>query len=172
MRHIQEKVEINLQPILKEICSHIITDKQWLQENVLCLLSNAVKYSNDGIVNVSVALKSHFEVEKQSVNGGKQIIYGSSKKHIRKVSSVSSRTRIIPMEGDECTFSSAILITNNNPEELARESYLCYEIEDNGIGISKEIMEEGLFNPFKQAERFAGGTGKSLLVLISLELMI
>jgi CheY-like chemotaxis protein len=30
---------------LTKICTHIITDKQWLQENILCLLSNAEKYS-------------------------------------------------------------------------------------------------------------------------------
>ena len=29
----------------KTICSQIITNKQWLQENILCLLSNAAKYS-------------------------------------------------------------------------------------------------------------------------------
>jgi signal transduction histidine kinase len=43
---------------ISSICSHIITDKQWLQENLLCLLSNAVKYSkrNAGNVKISVQL--------------------------------------------------------------------------------------------------------------------
>eukprot|EP00981_Chlorochromonas_danica_P000299 scaffold77_cov243-Ochromonas_danica.AAC.1 len=54
MKDIQQRVSIVLQPINKEICSCIITDKQWLQENVLCLLSNAVKYSNEGEVTISV----------------------------------------------------------------------------------------------------------------------
>jgi CheY-like chemotaxis protein len=39
------------------ICSHIITDKQWLQENILCLLSNAVKYSSEGTVTINVSLQ-------------------------------------------------------------------------------------------------------------------
>jgi signal transduction histidine kinase len=32
---------------MEEICSCIISDKQWFMENLLCLLSNAVKYSDD-----------------------------------------------------------------------------------------------------------------------------
>jgi signal transduction histidine kinase len=54
MKNIQEKIEIALRPVPKEICTHIITDKQWLQENILCLLSNAVKYSESGEVTISV----------------------------------------------------------------------------------------------------------------------
>lgn len=32
----------------------IISDKHWLIENVICLLSNAVKYSNGGAVKILV----------------------------------------------------------------------------------------------------------------------
>ncbi len=57
MKNIQDRIQIQLEPInTTEICSHIITDKQWLQENVLCLLSNAVKYSTDGQVNIRISL--------------------------------------------------------------------------------------------------------------------
>jgi CheY-like chemotaxis protein len=55
MKEIQQRIKICLKPLSKEICSHVITDKQWLQENVLCLLSNAVKYSNDGEVMIVVS---------------------------------------------------------------------------------------------------------------------
>jgi CheY-like chemotaxis protein/signal transduction histidine kinase len=58
MANIQDKVAIKLLPYKSEdICSHIITDKQWLQENILCLLSNAVKYSAGGTVTISVSLQ-------------------------------------------------------------------------------------------------------------------
>ena len=59
MKNIQERIQIELKPIEKlneSICSHIITDKQWLQENILCLLSNAVKYSTGGVVTIGVDL--------------------------------------------------------------------------------------------------------------------
>jgi signal transduction histidine kinase len=56
MKSIQNKVQIKMEQISSEICSHIITDKQWLQENLLCLLSNAAKYSLQGEVTVRVSL--------------------------------------------------------------------------------------------------------------------
>lgn len=58
MRDVQQRIQIILEPCKPdEICSHIITDKQWLQENLLCLLSNAVKYSNEGEVRIRVEKK-------------------------------------------------------------------------------------------------------------------
>jgi len=58
MSNIQEKIKIELLPFMTEqICSHIITDKQWLQENILCLLSNAVKYSAEGTVTIRILLQ-------------------------------------------------------------------------------------------------------------------
>jgi signal transduction histidine kinase len=56
MSNIQDRIVISLKPLQPEICSHIITDRQWLQENILCLLSNAVKYSAYGTVIVSITL--------------------------------------------------------------------------------------------------------------------
>eukprot|EP00981_Chlorochromonas_danica_P007306 scaffold1662_cov232-Ochromonas_danica.AAC.1 len=44
------------------------------------------------------------------------------------------------------------------------ESFLRIEIEDHGIGLSEEAMAN-LFNPFKQAQRLAGGTGLGLYSL-------
>jgi CheY-like chemotaxis protein len=56
MKNIQDRVQIILLPYSKEpIYNFIISDKQWLQENILCLLSNAVKYSNAGVVTVKVS---------------------------------------------------------------------------------------------------------------------
>ena len=91
-----QRIEISPLDLATNIATHIITDKQWLQENILCLLSNAVKYSTRGAVNVTVSL----------------------------------------------TVLDTLLV----------------EIEDTGIGIEDSVMES-LFNPFKQAQRLAGGTG-------------
>jgi signal transduction histidine kinase len=55
---LNKKTTIKLLPISHNIARNIITDKQWLQENVLCLLSNAVKYSVGGLVTVSATLQS------------------------------------------------------------------------------------------------------------------
>ncbi len=62
MTNIQNKIKISLLPYEKQkLCSHIITDKQWLQENILCLLSNAVKYSAGGEVSIRVKKLSKTE---------------------------------------------------------------------------------------------------------------
>ena len=57
MRDMQQRLEIVFDEtaLQRDICSHIITDKQWLQENLLCLLSNAIKYSSKGKVEITVA---------------------------------------------------------------------------------------------------------------------
>ena len=48
MRDFKSHLAINLLPIAPDICTHVISDRQWLQENLLCLMSNAVKYSSKG----------------------------------------------------------------------------------------------------------------------------
>ncbi len=59
MKNIQSKVFVRLDDVARDICSHIITDKQWLQENILCLLSNAVKYSSEGDVTISISMEKN-----------------------------------------------------------------------------------------------------------------
>ncbi len=58
MRGMQQdkQIELKLMTICSSVAENIITDKQWLQENILCLLSNAVKYSSSGAVSISVGL--------------------------------------------------------------------------------------------------------------------
>ena len=46
----------------------------------------------------------------------------------------------------------------------AGEAYLLFEIKDMGIGIAQDVMD-ALFAPFKQAQRFAGGTTHTVAVL-------
>jgi CheY-like chemotaxis protein/signal transduction histidine kinase len=61
IRSVQDRIKVVLSNDRKqsdrEICSHVITDKQWLQENLLCLLSNAVKYTVEGDVTLSVTVE-------------------------------------------------------------------------------------------------------------------
>jgi len=164
MRHIQEKVEINLQPILKEICSHIITDKQWLQENVLCLLSNAVKYSNGGVVTVSAVLKSFAEVEKKLFcvkrKRESSIFLPNQNSPLRlHPVSIPNYGQIIPVDCFEVPVSALASVLPESNGEI----YVCFEVEDSGIGLSEEMMT-GLFNPFKQAQRLAGGTGNDICI--------
>ncbi len=133
MRNIQERIEIKLEPLTEGTCSHIITDKQWLQENILCLLSNAVKYSTEGEVKISTTLI-------------REPLQNNISDEFSRAST-GNLSKIIPTNFEE-------------PDS----SYLLFEIEDTGIGLSEEAIKS-LFNPFKQAQRLAGGTGLGLYSL-------
>ena len=52
LRSLEGRVSIIIDPVPTNICQHVITDKGWLTENLLCLFSNAIKYSSVGFVNV------------------------------------------------------------------------------------------------------------------------
>ena len=122
--HSHSNIEIKIAPLAQDICSHVITDKQWLLENLLCMLSNAAKYSQKGCVDVSVDLVPNARLsKKQNSDDG------------------------APSE----------------KEEIASQC-LRFQVTDTGVGLSAEAME-GLFNPFKQAQRLAGGTGLGLFSL-------
>lgn len=48
---------VRILPLPSSLCPCIITDKHWLQENIMCLISNAIKYSAMGEVTVNVKLQ-------------------------------------------------------------------------------------------------------------------
>ena len=85
---------------------NIFTDRQFLMDNILCLVSNACKYSDVGsTVEVKISLVDEYALESVKIS-----------------------------------------------------------VTDSGIGISQE-MKSRLFQPFKQAQRRAGGTGLGLYSL-------
>ncbi len=62
MASASEEQNIQFAPPPRDIYSHIIADAQWLQENVLCLLNNAVKYSSHGVITLALFLLSEAAV--------------------------------------------------------------------------------------------------------------
>jgi signal transduction histidine kinase len=59
IRGLQHSVAVSFQGCDECICSHVITDKHWLQENIFCYLSNAIKHTpDDGLISVSCKLQS------------------------------------------------------------------------------------------------------------------
>lgn len=187
MLNLQEKCTIVFNGFQEtKICSHVITDKGWLQENILCLLSNSVKYSNGGEIEIKIGLILDMEqVKKRSFTVFEEVIIPpqpadsspslSSKlqcvieKTIRSSASTSRKKGLVYVcaEGaadDPHSLSSSG--TNNKSRSISRNGhgYLLFEVSDRGIGISEEAMTK-LFNPFKQAQRLAGGTGLGLYSL-------
>lgn len=246
MHSLQTKVNIRLLPISNDFCPYIITDKQWLQENILCLLSNAVKYSHEGEVTVRMFLhpsndglatnkqqqllhqppstknrtsftSTNANTNKESPTSNSAKIHhcdsmmddesciledsysptvgiaspSSSKRFeesLRLDRGVTNHTNSTDLMGPAAIFNLSSNSSNKSfsskstmqdklgsrsmlvidiPDNSARSSntpFLVIEIEDTGIGLSEEAMEN-LFNPFKQAQRLAGGTGLGLYSL-------
>jgi len=188
MSNIQEKIKIELLPIAGEICSHIITDKQWLQENVLCLLSNAVKYSAAGTVTIRMCLQEVNAAEEAQESSSAELVEEEreekeddldSSKHsyslpsflppLRMTSilfdttaSMGSTPQIHPTNSTTADVQPPLLLQRSFLQQYAHTSCkhrLRFEVEDHGIGLDEEGMQ-GLFNPFQRAQRLAGGTGK------------
>ncbi len=181
MRNIQSRIPIGVNPELPEdLCPYIITDKQWLQENVLCLLSNAVKYSSSGSVQIRLSLVDEKELcgssqcnsaisdplsihvdDERSLNSASDrslLSNGSSMRSVRTIDNWD----VLPKRNTRRVSP----LTSMKQSSLSTGSvcYLCFEIEDSGIGMSEEAMAN-LFSPFQQNQRLAGGTGLGLYSL-------
>ena len=146
-------------PFPKTVCLDIITDKHWFTENVLCLLSNAVKYSNSGTVTVTIEHLDHLcDVENSEADcDGILRLHDPRSPHPPHGSNA---------EDGRSSCSNRITDFKERTEDHIKvaTSTIRISIEDTGIGISEEARK-CLFQPFKQAQRFAGGTGLGLYSL-------
>ena len=141
MMCIQERIRVISSDLGKEINPFVRTDKQWLQENILCLLSNAVKYASTGPVSLRVTL-----VEDRPFKSAVDL-------------SMTCEEPGIETPSSQKTFS------------FSRDSFdgdtgknLLIEVEDDGPGIDESVLQN-IFTPFKQAKRLVGGTGLGLFSL-------
>ena len=143
MKHVQSARTIIAHPIDTAINSHLISDRHWLSENILCLLSNALKYSDDGDVDLRIKLvneqASRPQTKQQECRQGRTV--GMVERNHTSID-------ILDMPSVLSESNQMILVT----------------VEDTGIGI-REDARHNLFQPFKQAQRMAGGTGLGLYSL-------
>lgn len=144
MNHLQSGRTIIVHPSESNISRRTISDKRWLTENVLCLLSNAVKYSGSGTIDVKIEISdcpSHMGKSlsnSNSIRGGKNVEIEDTPN-----SSSDSMPRFRTVEP-----GPSIIVS----------------VEDKGFGVAREARKT-LFEPFNQSERRAGGTGIGLYSL-------
>jgi signal transduction histidine kinase len=168
----QGTVPIVLEPIPPAIHDYIYTDKQWLMENMLCLLSNAQKFTTEGAITIRCSLRSKFKggvVQKWrssdstvsasastgASSGAAAKKYSLSDRNssnddessVRSRGDLSSwRERVSDYVVDFGAAASAAVVTLISCEA---PPMLMIEIEDSGIGITKENRDK-LFQPFVQ----------------------
>jgi signal transduction histidine kinase len=164
---IHGRVEIILSDISDGICQHIITDKQWLQENMLCLLSNAVKFSVGGKVRISVSVcrqsatpsvhRTLRQFSRSTSNSSFRLTSSARVPNSSVIERSSVSLRGFPAVDSEREISNHSLSADS-------ETLLLFQVEDSGIGLNEAAMSK-LFEPFAQAQRMTGGTGLGLYSL-------
>ena len=125
-------------PLPSNLCDFIITDGHWLLENMLCLLSNAIKYSSSGTTSLTIEL----------VQEGMEPL----------------GTTVVRLDEDGIPIAPSGSELCSVPNNIASSTMVLVIVEDEGVGVSAEVRQT-LFQPFKQAQRLAGGTGLGLFSL-------
>lgn len=151
MRDMQSRITVQVADLPKDVCRHVITDKQWFQENILCLASNAIKFTTSSPITIRMFLDKVQRPRKRD---------GSDSTDMPRKASITSLADII----STITGSSNTSPYSSEEEESYSEVLLRVEVEDPGIGLSDEAKAK-LFAPFHQAQRRAGGTGLGLFSL-------
>jgi CheY-like chemotaxis protein/signal transduction histidine kinase len=138
IKDLQSRITVELL-VEKGISEFIITDRQWLQDNLLCLVSNGVKYSEDGNIKVRVLLSTSDASDK---------LNSSSDVDMSKV-----QLRINSASVD---YHELCNLNGNSPENaggnrLAGYAMLRFEVEDKGVGI-EFFKDQKSFEDFSQPE--------------------
>ena len=130
----QSRINIEMVDISDEISKNIMTDNQWIQENILCLLSNAVKYSVGDSVRVSSSLV--------------------------QFNDAIDKTKFEIIHQERCT-DSKIDDVEIGRNTMINSGHILIEIEDTGNGLSDEAKNK-LFQPFNQDIHQRGGNSTGL----------
>ena len=148
---IQTSRSIVIHAFNSKICSHITSDKHWLSENILCLLSNAIKYSDSGTIDVRLQIVALDDSKTESS--------GHPTPHTGRRTPIRSFT--IFESDDISKVNLQRFDQHNRPNDGA---LILVSVEDSGIGVSSDCLN-CLFLPSKQTDRASGGVGLGLYSL-------
>jgi CheY-like chemotaxis protein len=148
-----------------KLCPMIISDKHWLCENIICLTSNACKFTPTGEITIRCTIVTEL-VGSQTELSKLQILSNSQNCSRGLLRTDSSEfASVVSFENIASLFHAVepSAVTAENSKSTP-EYFVLIEIEDTGIGIAPD-KRSTLFRPFCQAQRRAGGTGLGLFSL-------
>ena len=121
--------EFFVRELPENVFPYIITDGHWLNENILCMLSNAMKNSFGGKVEISIKLE--VQSKRCSFN--------------RPASSRNS-------SGRKKSLQPSASVSLELIERLVPQPMIRFDIYDSGIGIDPEIMRKVFLSPFERGD--------------------
>eukprot|EP01031_Cornospumella_fuschlensis_P026914 gene26914-32523_t len=161
----------------------VISDPSWLRENFLCLLSNGLKYSEDGPVKVRIikqkeeirgvipVVDSPFVPSPRRSQTSRRVLEGSSG-ILRKTN--STPLGIIRENSESFDIEEGVLAVKTEEPDYPDDSssdaaasphmhdMLRVEVEDFGNGLSEDMARNFFSPPANIEERSMGGTGLGL----------
>lgn len=195
VRDLNPHANIQFDPVPDDVASSIVTEKQWLLDNLLCLVSNAVKFSPVGNeVRVSIHLRRRRTLP-QTHSSNKHPLVSETSKILSSLHRMSSRlpagavlekglvdkglvliqdktNSLAPTSGTNDNYnahntqsSSAAFSVTSIGSESENDMMVLVEVEDHGIGIVDEATRKSLFHGYQQMNRLSGGAGLGLYSL-------
>lgn len=140
------EVKVESHPNCSSMCPAIMSDKHWLSENILCLTSNACKFTSVG----SIAIRCSIVVDNDNLMKPTDISTFDSQVLVSIVDNVDSR------------FSPVDFAAMTSDADASK--FILVEVEDSGMGILPD-KRHCLFRPFGHTQQRSGGTGLGLYSL-------
>lgn len=164
------EVLVVTEPFPSNLCLNILTDPQWLRENLLCLVSNAQKFTSVGKITIRCFLEFK---ENHDPQAPPLFCHGISQRSYQKILSSSALYPLTngsnpisrgPSADRQFRFPLGTPSPSHRSSSTTQFQYLRVEVEDTGIGI--EPNERGkIFQPFRASGNpysHSGGTGLGL----------
>ncbi|MEG4233152.1 PAS domain S-box protein [Microcoleus sp. Pol11C3] len=163
MRSAQKGIVFNYEQV-SALPDGILADEKRLRQVLINLLSNAVKFTNSGSVTFKVGYAENFPDNYPQTNcENSNLTAEIATQTINLTAHLDAQQMSIPPRGTKAVRE---VITAENSGDRAPTPKIRFQIEDTGIGIGQNKLEE-IFLPFHQVgdhNNFVEGTGLGLSI--------